>query len=288
MKVFSLLAVILLFGARTVSAFTPSLGVWWNPNESGRGYLIDMQNGVMVVSVYAYDNGGGPLWFLGAGPYNDSTNTFTITMNTFTGGQCFGCGYSGPTADPAGTFQFVFSDLETAVLHFPGGSTNLQHFVYGYATKQDYLLGLWSFSEHIATDVFSTQWINFNSHYTATDGTVYISGVGENSSSTAALGSYNAASGIFVVVIIDSVDYSHTYILVGDDRRMLGTGELEPPNVNPTGNGLVAAATRIADSSELTSNVSFVHLAKAAAPATRLLRSAEAVIRAASTATGSN
>jgi hypothetical protein len=288
MRVLSLLAVLLLLSARTVSAFTPSLGVWWNPNESGRGYLIDVQNGVMVVSVYAYDSGGTPLWFLGAGPYDDATSTFTVTMNTFTGGQCFGCGFSSPTPDPAGTFQIVFTDLETAVLHFPGGSTNLQHFAYGYSTKQDYLLGLWSFSEHIGTDVFSTQWINFNSHYTSTDGTVYVSGVGENSSSTVALGSYNAASGNFIVIIIDSVDYSHTYILVGDDRRMLGTGELEPPNVNPTGNGLFAAATRIADSSELSSNVSFVHLAKAAAPASRLLRSAEAVMRAASLPANSN
>ncbi|HEY0232301.1 MAG TPA: hypothetical protein VGC55_13695 [Dokdonella sp.] len=261
-------------------AFTPSPGLWWDPSEGGRGYVIDVQDGVMTVSAYAYSASGESLWYLGAGPYNNSANTFTTQMNTYSGGQCFGCGLSSPIADSAGTFQIVFSDLETATLHYPGGSSDLEHFVYGFASKQDYLLGLWSFSEN-AGGLISTQWINFGSHYTGSDGTIYVSGQGDNTSNTIALGQYVPSLGEFIVVIVDDVNYSHFYTMAGDDRRMLGEGETEPPNTNPTGNGAIAAASRLLYSSELSSNKKLGRLAAIPEPSAEALRSAELALRSA-------
>jgi hypothetical protein len=279
MKAKSLLVAAFLVAARTAAAFAPSSGLWWDPSESGRGYVIDVQDGVMTVSAYAYDGSGESLWYLGAAPYNNSTNTFTAQMNTFSGGQCFGCGPSSPLASPAGTFQIVFTDLETATLHYPGGSSHLEHFVYGFASKQDYLLGLWSFSENAGNGLISAQWINFDSHYVGSDGSLYVSGQGDNSSSSVALGQYLPSLGEFIVVIIDDVHYSHSYTLAGDDRRMLGVGETEPPNVNPTGNGSVASASRLLYSSELTSNKKMSRLVTGRGPSSDALREAEAALR---------
>ena len=48
----------------------PSPGLWWNPNESGRGIAIDLQDGIMVVTTYAYTPQGPATWFISAGSYN--------------------------------------------------------------------------------------------------------------------------------------------------------------------------------------------------------------------------
>ena len=41
-------------GASAPTGFTPVTGVWYDPNESGSGYGLDYQNGVLIVQVYSY------------------------------------------------------------------------------------------------------------------------------------------------------------------------------------------------------------------------------------------
>ncbi len=41
-------------GGAAPLAFTPVTGLWWNPNESGSGYGIGVQHGVIVVTMYSY------------------------------------------------------------------------------------------------------------------------------------------------------------------------------------------------------------------------------------------
>ncbi|HEY0179551.1 MAG TPA: hypothetical protein VGC30_07950 [Dokdonella sp.] len=271
MTIRNFVAACLLMVFQHAFAFSPTTGLWWNPNEGGRGYEIDVQNDTMTVTVYAYDRAAQPLWYLASGIYDDSNHTFTGDMYTYSGGQCFGCAFSGATASRAGTIRIVFSDWDKATLYFPGGSTPIEHFQYGFASKQDFLLGEWSFS----TDTYglgTAQWIVFGGHYTGSDGTVYVSGTGDGDAHTIALGQYSDSLGLFVVVAIDAAGYSHSYALQGDDRRMLGEGELEPPNVSPTGNGVPAAASRLLYLSELSS-------AKAAVAADRDLGRLEAAER---------
>lgn len=43
-------ALIFVLFAHCAVAYSPASGLWFNPNESGRGYTIDFQNGVMVVT----------------------------------------------------------------------------------------------------------------------------------------------------------------------------------------------------------------------------------------------
>src|SRR5512143_2092654 len=42
------------------SAIVPAKGLWWNPNESGSGYNLDVKHGVLVVTVFSYKADGEP------------------------------------------------------------------------------------------------------------------------------------------------------------------------------------------------------------------------------------
>lgn len=89
-------------------------------NESGSGYGIDFQNGVLLVQTYSYLAGGPAQWYLAAGAVTN--NTFTATLDKYTGGQCISCAYNGPTiAGNDGQTTFTFTSPTTANVTLPGG-----------------------------------------------------------------------------------------------------------------------------------------------------------------------
>jgi len=64
----------------------PQPGLWWSKAEPGRGYTLDYRHGMLVVTTYAYQQGGAPQWYLSAGPLNGGA--FAGTLDKYTGGQC--------------------------------------------------------------------------------------------------------------------------------------------------------------------------------------------------------
>ena len=108
--------------AAAPAAITPVAGVWWDPNQSGSGYGLDYQNGVLIVQVYSYLAGGAAQWYLGAG--NVTNNVFTATLDKYTGGQCVSCAYKAPAlAGNDGTIAITFTSPTTADVALPGGGT---------------------------------------------------------------------------------------------------------------------------------------------------------------------
>ena len=106
--------------AAAPAAITPVAGVWWDPNQSGSGYGLDYQNGVLIVQVYSYLAGGAAQWYLGAG--NVTNNVFTATLDKYTGGQCVSCAYKAPAlAGNDGTIAITFTSATTATVDVPGG-----------------------------------------------------------------------------------------------------------------------------------------------------------------------
>lgn len=71
----------LLIASFGVGAFQPRTGHWWNPNESGRGFNIDIQNGVMVLAVYTYDMAGNAQWYLASGTMTNGQRNFSSTLD---------------------------------------------------------------------------------------------------------------------------------------------------------------------------------------------------------------
>ena len=143
-----ILVLLCLVCASNASAFQPRTGHWWNPAESGRGFNIDVQDGVLVVTVYTYQAGGAAQWYLASGPMTNSGKNFTGTLDKYQGGQCLSCSYTGrPTlVGNDGTISISFTSETAAILTLPGGrTTNIQPFNFGFGDPPQGLLGEWVF-----------------------------------------------------------------------------------------------------------------------------------------------
>jgi hypothetical protein len=227
-------------------AFEPASGLWWNPNESGRGFAVDYQNGILIVTGFVYNTDGTPTFVQAAGNFNGTD--FTAGLSQVSGGQCLGCAYKAPTAKTIGTFTMHFTSDDTATITFPGGSDTLQHELYGFANQAAYLYGEWSFEYQILGTVFA-EWVVFNSTYTGSDGTVYVSGQEDSQSGTAALGIL--ADGAFVVAVSDG-SFTDSYIFPNfDDRHMKGLGDIYTTSQSPTTPKYAAIGNRILSTAQL-------------------------------------
>ena len=111
-------------GGAAPLAFAPATGLWWNPNESGTGYNIQVQHGVMVVTVYSYVPGGDPLWYLVVGTLANAGGGVmaTGTLDKFRGGQCASCTYQMPAImGNDGSMTIAFTSPTAATVRLPGG-----------------------------------------------------------------------------------------------------------------------------------------------------------------------
>ncbi|MEO8104133.1 MAG: hypothetical protein ABI790_16565 [Betaproteobacteria bacterium] len=105
-------------------AFTPVTGLWWNPGESGRGYNIQVQHGVLVVTMYSYTAAGDPVWYVAIGTLSNMNGgvTATGTLDKYRGGQCATCAYQKPTSmGNDGGITFTFSSPTAGTVQLPGG-----------------------------------------------------------------------------------------------------------------------------------------------------------------------
>ncbi|TWO66682.1 hypothetical protein FN976_26590 [Caenimonas sedimenti] len=102
------------------SAVQPETGIYWNPAESGRGYTIEMLNGIANVGVFHYDSSGQPVWNLvSAGlPVNA---TALGDFAAYRGGQTLAGAYTAPDrlADSS-RFELRVLTACTAQIAFPG------------------------------------------------------------------------------------------------------------------------------------------------------------------------
>jgi hypothetical protein len=105
-------------------AFTPVTGLWWNPNESGTGYNVQVQHGVLVVAMYSYTNAGDPVWYLAVGHLSNAAGgvTATATLDKYRGGQCASCMYQMPSLiGNDGGMTVTFTSPTIATVQLPGG-----------------------------------------------------------------------------------------------------------------------------------------------------------------------
>ena len=98
----------------------PESGWWWNPDESGRGFFIEWQNGYADIAGYMYDDAGNPTWYISVYPTPDPLR-FSGNWWTFAGGQSMGGPYRMPTrtSDNAGALDVQFTSATTATMTLP-------------------------------------------------------------------------------------------------------------------------------------------------------------------------
>jgi hypothetical protein len=109
------------FEATFGTSVVPTVGLWWNPSESGSGYNIDVKNGVLVATIFTYKANGDPQWYITSGPIVD--NVFTGTINKYSGGQCISCPYKGLPVSSGndGVIRIELTSPTSATLSLPGG-----------------------------------------------------------------------------------------------------------------------------------------------------------------------
>jgi hypothetical protein len=104
-------------------AFTPVTGLWWNPNESGTGYNIQVQRGVLVATMYSYTSAGDPVWYLAVGPLANAGGGVAAmgTLDKYRSGRC--ASLHLPKASMVGNdgaMTITFNPPTTATVQLPG------------------------------------------------------------------------------------------------------------------------------------------------------------------------
>lgn len=143
----SIALIVALFISTTAVAFQPRIGLWGNEAESGSGYSIDIQNGIVAMTAYSYQPSGPSQWYLASGPLMNDGHTFVATLDKYVGGQCISCPYSpASNAGNDGAIAITFQSETLATLSLPGGRTTvIQPFDFGYGPLPAGLLGEWIF-----------------------------------------------------------------------------------------------------------------------------------------------
>ena len=115
-----------LFAVAPSHAYTPESGIWSNPNESGSGYVIEIQDNLMVLAYYGGDAQGRAVWHLASGLLSGNARFDNKQMNRTVGSQCIGCPYLGAPitlVGDGGTVTVVFdpNDNTKATLTWGNG-----------------------------------------------------------------------------------------------------------------------------------------------------------------------
>ncbi len=202
---------LLLLSARLALAITPESGWWWNPQESGRGFSIEVQDRTIFMAGFLYTEQGAPFWFTAAGSYDDNANLFQADMTQFRNGQCITCGYRAPQQGALlGRVELRFRSPTQATLTWPGGTVAIERQIYGMRAGVEKLLGTFSFSTAGSTgSVHFGNWLTFSrSRVDATLGTV-VEGFTENN--RAAVASLTRDGGSVLVLVDSSTSFLQLY-----------------------------------------------------------------------------
>lgn len=139
----------LLFLWAPAQAFTPESGWWWNPDEPGRGYNIEIQDDVLTIAAYGYDADGFPVWFTAAAQMigNERVEAeFDYFEAPALAGDCLACPYAGQPFDflgEGGLLDIEFIDTITARLTWDGGDMIIERFNFALGDLIQRMRGEW-------------------------------------------------------------------------------------------------------------------------------------------------
>ena len=109
----------------------PEAGWWWNPNESGRGFFVESQNGIIYLAGYLYESDGRATWLVAGGP-NADPYTYSGRLLAYGKGQTLFGDYQPPAAPTdAGAVALSFTDDTHGTLTWPGGTIAIERQRFG-------------------------------------------------------------------------------------------------------------------------------------------------------------
>jgi len=104
-------------------AFEASAGLWWNADESGTGFSVEIQGSNLFIVGFMYESDGRPVWYFTAGPMN-SDATYHGDLLQFANGQTIGGPYKAPTSTKIGTVDIAFTADDEATATFTSAASS--------------------------------------------------------------------------------------------------------------------------------------------------------------------
>lgn len=237
-----------LFAYSQSHAFRPESGFWWNENESGRGYNIDIQDNQIWLSAFIYRPDGTPVWYLTSGALSANLKSYSGTLLALGGGQCAGCAYSAPyPIESLGEVTLTFDSATTATMTWGGGTTRIRRFAFGIDIDNPpkALFGEWAFIEGgVSFPVYYGERMMFTSTYTS-GGITYATGYRSGSTANSAVGG-QYTDGTWNVLIDSSTNYYRFYQFYWTGLNSFqGNMWIFEKSSSPSGNGTPFTAFRI-------------------------------------------
>jgi len=132
-------------------------GMWWSPQESGRGYAIDAQGDKMVVTTFAYDDDGSMQWYFSPGDVSAGGYHWCGPLLKFNFGQPLNGIYIAPVqVGNDGTMCMDFTSRVAGTVTMPGGrKIAIQRQNFGVGDPPSALLGGWLFAYSIGSSSFA-------------------------------------------------------------------------------------------------------------------------------------
>jgi hypothetical protein len=112
-----------------VSGTVPATGWWWNPAESGRGFMIEVSNGKLFMATFLYAFSGEATWF-GSGPAAFNGGNYTGVLNLYGSGQTLTGAYKPATlvGGSFGAISINFSSSTAGSITWPEGTIPIERF----------------------------------------------------------------------------------------------------------------------------------------------------------------
>jgi hypothetical protein len=132
-----------------VKTVTPQIGTWAIDEEvngkPGRGFQIDVQNDVLVLYFYGYEQTGESTYWLAAGRIPDGSDELTADLGEYEGGMAFGDPIKNATyLGSRGKLTIRFTNRNEGEICLPNESCKtISPFNFGFEKSASDLLGSW-------------------------------------------------------------------------------------------------------------------------------------------------
>jgi hypothetical protein len=116
-------------GSQVCKPEAPKTGWWWNPDEDGRGFSVEVRGNNIFFAAFLYDVTGRSTWYVATGPVSLDGSLYNGPLYGAKGGQTLGGAYPGrPALSDEGPITLAFSNASTGTMVWPGGSVPIQRF----------------------------------------------------------------------------------------------------------------------------------------------------------------
>jgi hypothetical protein len=109
-------------------SFEPSKGSfqngwWWNDQESGTGYFVEVQGDKAFIASFMYDTTGQPTWYASLSSLT-GTNLLSGALDMYANGQALGGAYKAPAANAggAGSMSYGFTNDSLGSMTLPNAA----------------------------------------------------------------------------------------------------------------------------------------------------------------------